>query len=225
MTTEDKPRLDAYLMAMRAAHEVGDGMVVNLGMGIPTLVSTFVEPEREVLFHSENGMLGYGPVIEDAALVDPRCVNAGGQPVGRIAGMSFMSHDESFALIRGGWIDLSFLGALEVGANGDLANYHAPGKITGGLGGAQDLAFCAKRVVVLMPHQTKHGEAKIRSQVSLPITAPTCVSRVITDIAVIDVEADGLVLREALAGWDPEEIQALTDAPLRIADDLVQIAL
>jgi 3-oxoacid CoA-transferase B subunit len=225
VTTDDKPRMDQWLMAARAAREVRSGTVVNLGMGIPTLVSTFVDPSEGVLFHSENGMLGFGPVIDDPALVDPCCVNAGGQPVERIPGMAFMSHDESFALIRGGWIDLTLLGSLEVGANGDLANYHAPGKRTGGIGGGQDLAFCAKRVVVLMTHQTKEGAPKLLEQVTLPLTAPTCVDRVITDIAVIDVEPDGMVLREVFEGWTADDVQAATGARLRIADDLHAIDL
>jgi len=225
MTTyADKPRLDGMAMALRAAQDVDEGMIVNLGMGIPMLVSSFVDPDREVIFHTENGIVGFGRVIEDADLVDPYCVNAGGQPVERARGMSFMSHDESFALIRGGWIDVTMLGGLEVGANGDLANYHPPGKLVGSLGGAQDLAFCAKKVVVLMTHQTKDGEPKIMSQVRLPLTAPACVSRVITDIAVIDITPDGAVLREHLAGWTPEEVQQATDAPLVIPDDLAELS-
>ncbi len=222
---EDKPRLDDWSMAMRAAQDVHEGMIVNLGMGIPMLVSAFVEPEREVMFHTENGIIGYGRVIEDPDAVDPNCVNAGGQPVERAPGMSFMSHHESFALIRGGWIDVTMLGSLQVGANGDLANYHPPGKVIGSIGGAQDLAYCAKKVVVLMTHQTKGGEPKIMSKVSLPITAPTCVSRVITDIAVIDITADGVVLREVMPGWTPEEVQQATDAELIIPTDVGELAL
>lgn len=222
---EDKPRLDDWSMAMRAAQDVREGMIVNLGMGIPMLVSAFVEPEREVLFHTENGIIGFGRVIEDPDAVDPNCINAGGQPVERAPGMSFMSHDESFALIRGGWIDVTLLGSLQVGANGDLANYHPPGKVIGSIGGAQDLAYCAKKVVVLMTHQTKAGEPKIMSMVQLPITAPTCVSRVITDIAVVDITPDGVVLREVLAGWTPEEVQQATDAELVIPSDVGELAL
>ena len=222
---EDKPSLDEWSMAMRASQDVREGMIVNLGMGIPMLVSAFVEPEREVMFHTENGIIGYGRVIEDPDAVDPNCVNAGGQPVERAPGMSFMSHDESFALIRGGWIDVTMLGSLQVGANGDLANYHPPGKIIGSIGGAQDLAYCAKSVVVLMTHRTKSGAPKIMQQVELPITAPTCVSRVITDIAVMDITPEGVVLREVLAGWTPDEVQQVTDARLTIPDDVGELAL
>lgn len=222
---EDKPHLDEWSMAMRASQDVTEGMIVNLGMGIPMLVSAFVEPEREVMFHTENGIIGYGRVIDDPDAVDPHCVNAGGQPVERAPGMSFMSHDESFALIRGGWIDVTMLGSLQVGANGDLANYHPPGKVIGSIGGAQDLAYCAKKVVVLMTHQTKSGAPKIMQQVELPITAPTCVRRVITDIAVLDIEPEGVILREVLSGWTPDEVQQVTDARLVIPDDVGEIAL
>lgn len=224
-TFEDKPRLDNWTMAMRASHDVSEGMVVNLGMGIPMLISAFVEPEREVMFHTENGIIGFGAVIEDPDAVDPNCINAGGQPVERAPGMSFMSHHESFALIRGGWIDVTFLGSLQVGANGDLANYHPPGKRTGSIGGAQDLAYCAKSVVVLMTHQTKDGDPKIMQQVELPITAPTCVSRVVTDVAVIDITDEGPVLREVLAGWTPAEVQQITDAELIVPSTIAELAL
>ena len=222
---EDKPRLDDWSMAMRASHDVREGMVVNLGMGIPMLVSALVEPEREVMFHTENGIIGYGRVIDDPDAVDPNCVNAGGQPVERGPGMSFMSHDESFALIRGGWIDVTMLGSLQVGANGDLANYHPPGKVIGSIGGAQDLAYCAKQVVVLMTHQTKSGDPKIMSAVTLPITAPTCVSRIITDIAVVDITPEGAVLREVLDGWTADEVQQVTDAELIVPDEVGELAL
>ncbi len=221
----DKPRLDEWSMAMRASQDVHEGMIVNLGMGIPMLVSAFVEPEREVMFHTENGIIGYGRVIDDADAVDPNCVNAGGQPVERAPGMSFMSHDDSFALIRGGWIDITMLGSLQVGANGDLANYHPPGKVIGSIGGAQDLAYCSKKVVVLMTHQTKAGDPKILQQVDLPITAPTCVRRVITDIAVVDITADGVILRETLPGWSPDEVQQVTGAQLTIPADVGEMSI
>jgi acetate CoA/acetoacetate CoA-transferase beta subunit len=224
-TFEDKPRLDDWSMAMRASQEVHEGMVVNLGMGIPMLVSAFVEPEREVMFHTENGILGFGRVIEDPDAVDPNCVNAGGQPVERGPGMSFMSHDESFALIRGGWIDMTVLGALQVGENGDLANYHPPGKVIGSIGGAQDLAYCAKKVLVLMTHRTKSGQPKLMAKAELPITAPSCVSRIISDIAVVDVTAAGMVLREVLPGWTPDEVQQVTDARLVVPNDVAEITL
>jgi 3-oxoacid CoA-transferase subunit B len=226
LSQADKPRLDDFSIAARAARELRTGMIVNLGFGIPLLVSTFVEPEREVLLHSENGVIGFGPVlVDDPERADPNCINGGGQPVTKMPGMSFMAHDQSFELIRGGWVDISLLGALEVGANGDLANYHVPGKITGSFGGAQDLAFCAKKVVVLMSHLDKHGRPKIVNRVRLPLTAPSCVKQLITDIAVIDLTPDGMVLREYMPGWTPEEIQAVTEPELTIPDEIAEITL
>lgn len=222
---EDKPRLDESAMAMRAAAEIKEGMVANLGFGIPMLISSFVDPEAEVLLHSENGVIGFGSVIEDPARADRYCINGGGQPVERRPGMSFMSHEESFTLIRGGWVDVTFLGALQVAANGDLANWKVPSKISGALGGGQDLAFCAKSVVCISTHQTKDGTPKIVSRLSLDITAPRCVKRLITDIAVIDVTPTGLVLREVLPGWSPEEIQLVTEPTLEIPADVVEMAL
>ncbi len=223
---EDKPRLDEWSIAMRAARELAEGIVANLGFGIPMLVSSFVDPEMEVLLHSENGVLGFGPVVEDAADADPYCINGGGQPVRRRPGMSFMSHDESFALIRGGWVDVTFLGALQVSEAGDLANWRVPGKVSGALGGGQDLAFCAKRVVCLMTHQAKDGRPKIVRRLDLDVTAPRCVKRIISDIAVIDlVEPGRLVLREVLPGWTPEEVQQVTEPELQVANDVADLVL
>ena len=223
----DKPRLDEFSIAARAAKELSTGMVVNLGFGIPMLVSMFVEPEREVLLHSENGVLGFGPVItDDPTAADPNLINGGGQPVARTPGMSFMSHDTSFELIRGGWIDVSLLGALQVGVNGDIANFQVPGKVAGSLGGAQDLAFCAKRVVVLMTHQDKHGTPKLVDSCTLPLTAPGVVRRVISDIAVIDLDSpDGPTLRELVPGWTPEEVQSVTGCRLVIPDAVEEMTL
>ena len=222
----DKPRLDEFTIAMRAAKELETGMVVNLGFGIPMLVSMYVEAEREVLLHSENGVIGFGPVItDDPDAADPNLINGGGQPVTRTPGMSFMSHEQSFELIRGGWVDISLLGALEVGANGDIANFQVPGKITGSLGGAQDLAFCAKKVVVLMTHQDKYGNPKFVNKVSLNLTAPGCVKKIISDIAVIDLTPEGAVLREIMPGWAPEEVQSVTGPQLMIPTDLEEMTL
>ena len=223
----DKPRLDEFSIAARAAKELTTGMVVNLGFGIPMLVSMFVEPEREVLLHSENGVLGFGPVItDDPDAADTNLINGGGQPVMRTPGMSFMSHDTSFELIRGGWIDISLLGALQVASNGDIANWRVPGKVSGALGGAQDLAFCAKRVVVLMTHQDKHGGPKLVESCDLALTAPGVVRKVITDIAVIDLDAPtGPTLRELVPGWTPEEIQSVTGCSLHIPTDVEEMTL
>jgi 3-oxoacid CoA-transferase subunit B len=223
---EDKPRLDDWAMAMRAAQELEEGgKVFNLGFGIPMLISSFVDRDAEVLLHSENGVIGFGPVIEDPERADRYCINGGGQPVERRPGVAFMSHEESFALIRGGWVDVTFLGALQVAANGDLANWKVPGKISGALGGGQDLAFCAKSVVCITTHQTKAGTPKIVNRLSLDITAPACVRRIISDIAVIDINPDGLVLREVLPGWTPDEVQQVTEPELSVASDLLEMAL
>ncbi len=218
-------RLDELSVAMRVAQEFQDGMVVNLGVGIPTLASSFVPADREIIFHSENGVLGFGPIIEDAAKADIFLVNASIQPVSRKAGMCFVSHEEAFAVIRGGYVDISVLGSLQVAENGDLANYQLPGKATGSFGGGQDLAFCAKKLIVAMTHTTKEGDLKVVNRVSLPLTAPRVVKRIITDIAVIDVTPEGLLLREYLPGWTVEAIQAITEPPLIVADDLREMTL
>jgi len=214
-----KPRLDRYAMAARAARELKPGSVVNLGFGIPTLVSMFVPEEAEVIFHSENGLVGCGSVrTGEPDSVDPYCINAGGQPVHLVRGASYLSHHESFELIRGGWIDVSILGALQVGTNGDLANHHVPSKPAGSIGGAQDLAFCSKRVVVLMRHQDRVGRPKLVEHVSLPLTGPRCVDLVITDIAVVQLRGHRAILREVLGGWTPDEVQAVTGIPLDLND-------
>ena len=194
-------------------------------MGIPTLASSYLPPETEVIFHSENGVLGFGPVIEEAGEADIFLINASGQPVSRAPGMAFVTHDESFAMIRGGYIDLTMLGALEVGEQGDLANYHIPGKVIGSFGGGQDLAFCAKRVVALMRHNTNDGGAKIRTELTLPVTAPRAVQRIITDIAVVDVTPHGLALVEYAPGWTLESIQEQTEARLTASSALAEMTL
>lgn len=218
-------RLDEMTMAMRAAKEFADGMVVNLGVGIPTLCSNFVPAGREVLFHSENGVVGFGAVAESPAEASIHLINAGMQPVLPRPGMVFMDHAESFCLIRGGRIDISVLGGLEVSERGDLANYLMPGKVGGGLGGGQDLAFRAKRVIVVMKHTTRDGRPRIVNRVSLALTAPAAVDTIVTDIAVIDVTPVGLVLREHAPGWSLAEIQALTEPPLSAAPDLAEMTL
>jgi 3-oxoacid CoA-transferase B subunit len=218
-------RLDENTMAMRVAREFEEGWLVNLGVGIPTLASSHVDPEKEIIFHSENGVMGFGPVVEDPKDADPNLINASAQPVHRKPGMFFVNHDEAFAMIRGGHVDLSVLGALQVAENGDLANYQLPGKVIGSLGGGQDLAFCAKRVLVVMTHQSKAGDPKLVRRCALPLTAPGVVDRVITDVGVFDVTAEGFVLREYVPGWSVEAIQAITDAPLRVGEDVREMVL
>ncbi len=220
-----KERLDEQTVAMRAAKEFQDGMVVNLGMGTPMLCTSLVPEEREILFHSENGVLGFGATIDDPDEADIDLLNAQGQPVRANPGMCFVDSADSFVMIRGGHVDITVLGALQVSAQGDLANWRMPGKQIGGLGGGMDLAFRAEKVIVCMTHSAKDGKPKIVGECSLPITAPRAVDLIVTDIAVIDVTADGLVLKEVAPGWTAEEVQALTEARLTVESDLKEIDL
>jgi 3-oxoacid CoA-transferase subunit B len=218
-------RLDATVMAMRVASEFFDGAVVNLGSGLPLRCCNYVPEEREVLFHSEQGIVGFGPIIYDAEKADPTYTNANGHPVTALPGMALMAHDESFAMIRGGHIDISVLGALQVGANGDLANSRVPGKLIGSLGGAQDLATCARKLIIMMYHTTADGRPKVVRECDLVLTARSCVDIIVTDVAVMDVTQDGIVLKECAPGWSPAAIQAITDAELIITDTVAEMRL
>ena len=204
----------AYLVAC----DLPEGSYVNLGIGIPTLVSGFVPSDREVFFHSENGILGMGPLAEPGH-EDPDIINAGKQYVTLLPGACVFDHPTSFSMIRGGHINYAVLGALEVAANGDMANWRTPGEKVPGVGGAMDLAFGAQNVFVTMTHVTNKGKPKIVNKCSLPLTAPRCVKRIYTDMAVIDVTPEGLALREFAPGTDPAAVQKLTEPPLRIAPD------
>jgi 3-oxoacid CoA-transferase subunit B len=218
-----KERLSREVMAMRAAKELFDGAVVNLGIGIPTLVSSFVPEGMEVIYHSENGMLGFGPVVmadDFAQKADIDLVNAGGQYVTPLPGMCFFHHADSFLMIRGGHVDITMLGVIEVSEKGDLANWMFPGRGVGNIGGGMDLAFCARKVICLTEHTTKDGKVKIVKKCSVPLTAPECVDMVITDIAVIEVTKKGLLLKEVAPDWTAEEIQALTEPKLIVSPDL-----
>lgn len=220
----ERRRLDEQTMALRAAKEFEDGMVINLGIGIPTLAVNFIPSGREVMFQTENGALGFGPVarVEEA---DIDLVNAGGQPVTRKPGMSFFDHAESFVMIRGGHIDLCVLGGLQVSERGDLANWLLPKRGVGSIGGGMDLAFGARRTIVVMTHNTKEGKPKIVKRCTYALTAPECVDLIVTDIAVIEVAEQGLVLKEIAPGWTAEEVQAVTEAELIVAPDLKEIEL
>lgn len=221
MLTMNLPdRLEPAVMAMRVAREFSDGDVVNLGMGLPLLCSDYIPPGREVLFHSEQGIVGFGPLAANPEEVDLSLMNAGGLPVTPLPGMALMSHDESFAMIRGGHIDITVLGSLQVSANGDLANSHRPGRVIGNIGGAQDLATCSKRVIVMMHHTTDSGEAKIVGRCSLPLTVPRCVDLIVTDVGVFEPVTGRIVIREYAPDWNIEQIQAVTAAPLIPADDI-----
>ena len=218
-------RLDERSIALCAAREFQDGMLVNLGIGIPTGCVTFIPPDKEVLFHSENGLVGFGQIIEDPKLADPNLINAGAQPVMAKPGMVIVDHAESFAIVRGGHIDISVLGAFQVSEKGDLANNVMPGKEVGSLGGGQDLAFCAKKLIVTMTHTDKENRPKIVKTCSSRITAPECVDMIVTDIAVIDITERGMVLREVAPGWTAEEVQALTEPRLIVSPNLKEMGL
>ena len=208
-------RLTRDQMAARVARDIPDGAYVNLGIGLPTLVANHLPPDREIVLHSENGILGMGPAPAQGD-EDEDLINAGKQPVTQLPGCAFFHHADSFAMMRGGHLDFCVLGAFQVSARGDLANWHtgAPDAIPA-VGGAMDLAIGAKQVFVMMEHQTKGGESKLVERCRYPLTGIGCVSRVYTDLAVIDVTPDGLVAVEWIDGLSFDELARLTAAPLR----------
>jgi len=220
----DKLRLDREVIAMRVAKELPNGGYVNLGIGIPTLVSSFVPEGNVVFYHSESGVLNCGPLAEEGE-EDIDLINAGGQFLQSVPGMAFFNSADAFAMIRGGHVDVTVLGGHQVSAKGDLANWMLPQRGVGNVGGAMDLCAGAKEVIVAMEHTDRQNRPKIVEECTFPLTGKACVSLIVTDLAVIQCAAEGLVLMEIAPGWTAEEVQELTAARLTLAPDLKEYQL
>lgn len=210
-------------LAQRVAQEFHDGYYVNLGIGIPTLAANYIPDDMQVMLQSENGLLGMGPFPLDEE-VDADLINAGKQTVTMATGASLFSSAESFAMIRGGHVDLTVLGAFEVDCRGNIASYMIPGKLIKGMGGAMDLVAGADNIIVTMTHASKHGESKLLSECTLPLTGKGCIKRVLTDLALLDIEDGKFILRERAPGVTVEEIVALTAGELVVPDDVPEMS-
>jgi 3-oxoacid CoA-transferase subunit B len=209
-------------IAYRVSRALPRGSYVNLGIGIPTLLPNFLPPEQDIQIHSENGILGIGPMAAPGT-EDPDLVNATKEYITLLPGGSVFDHALSFTMIRGGHLSYAVIGAIQVTGKGDLANWHVPGAKVPGVGGAMDLAFSVENLLVAMNHVTNKGEPKIVDKLSCPLTAPRCVRRIFTDMALLDVTPDGLILREVAPGLDPDAIQAKTEARFRVANDCCEM--
>tara|TARA_B100000925_G_C21995912_1_gene468919 strand:+ start:1649 stop:2305 length:657 start_codon:yes stop_codon:yes gene_type:complete len=214
--------LSKQQIAQRIARELKDGWYVNLGIGIPTLVANYIPEGVNVTLQSENGLLGMGPFpTEDK--VDADLINAGKQTVTMLPGSVLFNSSDSFAMIRGGHMDLTVLGAMEIDQNGDIANWKIPGKMVKGMGGAMDLVAGTENIIVAMTHANKHGQSKLLKQCSLPLTGRACIKRVVTDLAYLTIENGAFVLRELAPGVSVEEVKSLTDGDLVVADDVCEM--
>jgi 3-oxoacid CoA-transferase subunit B len=216
--------LDKFGIAKRIAQEMKDGMYVNLGIGIPTLVANYIPEGMSVIFQSENGVLGMGPYPEEAEL-DADLINAGKETVTLIPGGAFFDSAESFGMIRAGKIDLTVLGAMEVSENGDIANWKIPGKMVKGMGGAMDLVASAKNIIVAMMHTNPKGDSKLLPKCSLPLTGVGCVKKIVTELAVLDITPNGFVLLERAPGITVEEIVSKTKGKLHVPDFVPEMAV
>ena len=214
-----KQKLDRVAIAMRVTREFKDGDVVNLGVGMPTLCSTYLPQDRKVWLHAENGVLGYGPFAEEGHQ-DPDLINASGQFVSPGPGISFFSSADAFNMIRGGHVDISVLGGFQVSERGDLANWILPGRGSGNIGGAMELVTGAKKVIIAMEHTTRAGEPKLVAECTYPLTGKGCVDLIVTDLAVVEITEQGFLLLEIVHGFTPEEVQSVTGAPLAVSPDL-----
>lgn len=219
MTLSNRERI-----AIRAEKEIEHGNYVNLGIGMPTLVANYISPDKTVILQSENGLLGIGPYpTEDQ--VDPDLINAGKETITTIPGSSFFTSAESFAMIRGGHIDVAILGGMEVSENGDLANWMIPGKMIKGMGGAMDLVHGAKKIIIIMDHVSKDGSPKIKKECSLPLTGKGVVNKIITERALIEVTSRGLELKEVFEGYSIQDVLQSTEATLIVEDVKLSVSL